>query len=86
MILSCQTTWLYALTKISEGKVEMLCAMAKHGKAWQGDVKGGNSVLETDRQTQSQVQVLSCAFAAKNFNFRRSSEKVQVRSSAKCQA
>ena len=28
-------------------------SMAKPSKAWQGDVKGGNSVLETDRQTDT---------------------------------
>ena len=49
-----------------------LQSMAKHGKAWQSMAKHGKTVcnsekfkLMTDRQTQSQVQVLSCAFAAK---------------------
>ena len=28
---------------------------AKHGKVWQGDVKGRNSVLTTDEQTEGQV-------------------------------
>ena len=54
--------------------------MAKHGKAWQGDVKGRNSVLDTDRQTQGQVQVLSCTFAAKNNKLQRNIYQKWMRS------
>ena len=51
--------------------VQCLCVMpmcnAKHGKAWQNCEKFSfETDGQTDRQTQSQVQVLSCAFAAKN--------------------
>ena len=42
--------------------------MAKHGKAWQSMAGGckGEKFSFRDGQTQGQVQVLSCAFAAKN--------------------
>ena len=50
--------------------------MAKHGKAWQrmaGGCKGEKFSFDhrqTDGQTEGQVQVLSCAFAAKKIGFK----------------
>ena len=43
--------------------------LAMHGKAWQSIVISCHKLFEMDRQTEGQVQFLSCAFAVKNENF-----------------